>query len=73
MAEIGVLGSLIIGRPLCVDCIALKCATSVDGAVAALAHLRTLVHLTTDEAGRCRNCGTIGRTYAIGAPTPARD
>jgi hypothetical protein len=64
MPEISaVITVLIIDRPLCVDCIALRSQVSVPAVRDYLRKIDTMgrVHRGMDD--RCRACGLIGETF----------
>jgi hypothetical protein len=58
--------TLILERPMCVDCIATKIDLEPATVSTYLARIARSVRVQelTDE--RCRNCGTIGVVYSIG-------
>lgn len=56
---------LIMERPLCVDCLALRAQVGVDVIVSYLAKIETAVTVRRGLDDRCRVCGAVGRTYSI--------
>ena len=62
-----VVGSLIIERPLCFECIATAgniLFVELDPVLTNLAHVVPLAV----KPGRCRQCGVVRLIYAIGSP-----
>jgi hypothetical protein len=51
-----VIMSLIIERPMCVECIATRTQISVDAVKGYIDRMRASVHIH-DSSGRCRTCG----------------
>ena len=64
MPEISaVITALIIERPLCVECIALRTQVSVGAVKAYLPKLDKMVTVHRGVEDRCRACGRIGDTF----------
>ena len=57
--------ALLIERPLCVDCIAVKAGVGSATAEVALARIRNALALQRDETGRCRECGANGVVFSL--------
>jgi hypothetical protein len=57
--------AIILDRPLCLDCIALKAGVGPATADASLARIKNVL---TEETGRCRACGTIGMVFSARQP-----
>jgi hypothetical protein len=55
-----IITALILDRPLCLDCIAMKAGVSHATVEAILARIKKVLTLRRDERGRCRACGTTG-------------
>jgi hypothetical protein len=57
--------ALIVERPLCLDCIAVKAGVGTATAEVTLARIRSALILQRDEPGRCRDCGSIGVVFSL--------
>jgi hypothetical protein len=57
--------ALIIERPLCLDCIAVKAGVGTAAAEVTLARIRSALILQRDAPGRCRDCGSIGVVFSL--------
>ena len=66
-AKTALITALIVGRPLCVDCIALRATVSVTEVYAYLDTIGTYLTVQHHENDRCRTCGAPGKTYFVGA------
>jgi hypothetical protein len=55
-----IITALILDRPLCPDCIAIKAGVGQARVEACLARTKNALTLRRDETGRCRACGTTG-------------
>lgn len=62
-----IVAALITGHPLCIDCIAAKLGDDAAAAQATIARISKVLTVRT-TVDRCRDCGTVGRVYALGAP-----
>jgi len=67
-AVAALISALIMERPLCVDCIALRAQVGVDVLIAYLAKIEAAVTVRRGVDDRCRTCGAVGRTYSIARP-----
>jgi hypothetical protein len=66
MPEISaVITALIIDRPLCVDCIALRAQVSVPTVKDYLPKVGSMARLQHGVEDRCRACGHIGDTFSL--------
>jgi hypothetical protein len=52
--------AVILDRPVCLDCIALKAGIDAATAGVSLARIKNVMVVHRDESGRCRACGTTG-------------
>jgi hypothetical protein len=59
---------LIMERPLCVDCIALRAQVGAGVIMTYLATIEAAVKVRRGVDDRCRACGAIGRTYSVTRP-----
>jgi hypothetical protein len=65
MPDVTVIAALILGRPMCIACIASKAEEpSASALEAALAHIGLVWDLHRDQ-GRCRACGTTTIVLSI--------
>lgn len=60
------IASLILDRPLCLACIAVKANLTLMATDDALTEIGKSLQLTALPRSRCRNCGDIAMTYSIG-------
>ena len=60
-----IVAALIIDRPLCLDCIALKAGVGPATAEVTLTRFKNALALQRDETGRCRECGTNGVVFYL--------
>ena len=69
MPEVTVLTALILGRPMCISCIASRVEEpSASALEAALARVGLVSHLHRGQ-GRCRACGTTTVVLSIERPS----
>lgn len=60
------IASLILDRPLCLACVAIKANLTLTTAADALTEIGKSLQLSAVPRSRCRNCGDIVMTYSIG-------
>ena len=60
--------ALILERPLCLSCIAMKAGSSETAVEASLAHIAPVVRIRREPAGRCRACGQDGLVVSLTRP-----
>ena len=60
---------LILGRPLCLPCIATKARATEADAQAALTSIGALRDLRRRDHERCRGCGEVRRAFWLDAPS----
>jgi len=60
--------ALILERPMCVPCIAMKAATSETGVETSLAHIGPVVRIRRESVGRCRACGQTLAVVSLSRP-----
>jgi hypothetical protein len=66
MPEISaVITALIIDRPMCVDCIALRAQVSMPAVKDYLPRIASVGRLEHRVGERCRACGHIGDTFSL--------
>ena len=66
MPEISaVITVLIIDRPMCVDCIALRAQVSIRAVKDYLPKIASMGRLEHRVGERCRACGNIGDTFSL--------
>ena len=66
-AKTALITALIVGRPLCADCIALRAIVSVTEIQAYLDSISTYLTVQRGDDDRCRTCGAPGKTYSVGS------
>ena len=59
------IASLILERPLCVPCIAMKASISEIGVEAALARIAPIVRVRREFSERCRACANTGIVVSL--------
>ena len=57
--------SLILERPMCLDCIALKANASLNEVEASFLQIGRVLRLIRYAAERCRACGTVGLVFSL--------
>ena len=57
--------ALIIERPLCLECIALKAGVGPATTELALTRIKKALIIQRDEVGHCRDCGIIGVVFSL--------
>ena len=57
--------SLILGRPLCLDCIGTKANATLNEIEEAFQSIETLLVLRRHRAERCRACGIEGLVFSL--------
>jgi hypothetical protein len=64
-----VITSLILDRPLCLDCIAMRSpVTGTKDAEKHLGRIAEVMRLRRERAGRCRACGAVAEVFSIDRP-----
>jgi len=63
-----IITALIIGRPMCLDCITRRAAVGVAAAEVTLARINNVLALQREQSERCRACGTIGVVFSVIQP-----
>ena len=59
---------LIMERPLCLNCIAIKASANVAAVQVAFASIRKVLNIGRAEDVRCRACGDVGTVFQINRP-----
>ncbi len=62
--EVVLIVALILERPLCLDCIAMKGGMSLDEAGAVLQRVTAVLELQSESA-RCRSCGATAKAFSV--------
>jgi hypothetical protein len=69
MPETAVLATaLIVGRPMCRDCIARKAGLTADAVDCAIATIQKVLRLRRSERAACTACQTIGVVFWVDRP-----
>ena len=57
--------SLILERPMCLDCIAAKANATLNEVEASFSRIGRVLRLVRYANERCRACGTVGLVFAL--------
>jgi hypothetical protein len=57
--------SLILERPLCLDCISMKANATLNEIEAAFQNIESVLVLRSQRMERCRACGMVGVVFSL--------